>query len=487
LYRVGQRLGEAGINVTVENGVSDEGDPWAVFEQVDTGDVIVHIARFDEMLTVVNSASGQSYRGSDFRAITDQMLRDAPTALPRGSTDGKVVIHPRTVLTAFVAAAVVLTELVRGTNPAQADQHEAAIATPNPESLFSQAISRLLARESSANLAGAGAAVGLGAWSVASIATGFAARGDDLAEAPDEVSVQAAARIVGIADAFMMSESAGISPSDGQRMDFQTVSSSSGSSLRPAARSETTIDLDADVVVEAGAAGGRMGPDFHAQHALEIGDAVLGPRDLMHSVSITWRPPSGSAEAVVAGDVTSASRERGDVVGAAAEIFDIRFTVAEKTLISKALVFAEEPGASELVAFTRHADSRDNVLVGGDWELIDDEIGGLKDPDPVTKADNAPHTTERASVPTKDYVAHFAVDGYGHFIFTDGRSDVFVVGKGSSVIENFRFGEDIIFVDGFGPSDQSWFKSVTSFGDDIQIIGVDGSRIWLVDAFVGAP
>jgi hypothetical protein len=153
LYRVSDRLGEAGLRVVVDSGLSDEGEPWAVFEQCDTGDVIVHIARIDGELVVVNAITNQVYRGANFRSVTDQMLRDAPLAMPREPAHSNVVIHPRAVLTAFVAAAVVLTEMVRGIDPAHAAEDGdvlRAAAASHGGGGFTHFLSRLLSRDGSA-------------------------------------------------------------------------------------------------------------------------------------------------------------------------------------------------------------------------------------------------------------------------------------------------------------------------------------------------
>lgn len=44
LRRVANVLREAGLCVETESGVTDEGDPWFVFADTESGDVIAHIA-----------------------------------------------------------------------------------------------------------------------------------------------------------------------------------------------------------------------------------------------------------------------------------------------------------------------------------------------------------------------------------------------------------------------------------------------------------
>jgi len=147
LYRVRDRLSQSGLSVCVEVGLSDEAEPWAVFVQSETGDVFVHIARIDGEMVVVNTAHDTVYRGRDFRAITDQMMQEAPLALPRhAGGDGKVVMHPRAVFTAFVAAAVVLAEFARSIEPAHAAD-DAAPVLADAKGGFSVLLDRLLSRE----------------------------------------------------------------------------------------------------------------------------------------------------------------------------------------------------------------------------------------------------------------------------------------------------------------------------------------------------
>ena len=155
LYRVCEHLGQAGIRVLVDTGLSDENEPWAVFEQCETGDVVVHIARIDGELIISNGISGQVYRGASFRALTDQMLADAPLALPRFGRDSNVVMHPRVVLTAFVAATVVLAELARGTNTAEAAESGGKSGEPVSDPSILDVLSRLITRDQS-HLSGPG-------------------------------------------------------------------------------------------------------------------------------------------------------------------------------------------------------------------------------------------------------------------------------------------------------------------------------------------
>lgn len=178
LYRVCEHLGQAGIRVIIDTGLSDEGEPWAVFEQCETGDVVVHIARIDGELIVSNGVSGEIYRGANFRALTSQMLEGAPLALPRFGAGSNVVMHPRVVLTAFVAATVVLAELARSTGAAEAREAQAKAAEVAPDGSAVDILSRLMSRDQAQLLASAqssSTAVSIGLAAAAAYAAQLAA------------------------------------------------------------------------------------------------------------------------------------------------------------------------------------------------------------------------------------------------------------------------------------------------------------------------
>ena len=127
LYRVRDRLCAAGLDVEVEAGVTDEGDPWFVYVQAGTDNVVVHIARIDSEIHVINCVTGGTYTGTSFREVSDRMLEDAPLALStqvrRGSN---VVLHPSAFLTAFVAAAIMLIDLLEHGRAEAATHHDDA-------------------------------------------------------------------------------------------------------------------------------------------------------------------------------------------------------------------------------------------------------------------------------------------------------------------------------------------------------------------------
>ena len=105
-YRVSDIMAQAGLEVESESGVSDEGEPWFVFVRSDTGDVIAHFAIIDGTFIAVSSVTQDLYRGTDIRDLINQLVERHPMMTPPAS-NGKVVLHPSILLTAFVAAAFV--------------------------------------------------------------------------------------------------------------------------------------------------------------------------------------------------------------------------------------------------------------------------------------------------------------------------------------------------------------------------------------------
>jgi hypothetical protein len=108
-YRAVELLKQAGLNTEVDSGVTDEGDPWFVFMKPDTGDVIAHFAQIDGRFIAVSSLNQEVYKGGDIRSIVDQMLERHPLLLPQNRNSGRLMLHPTAALSAFLAAAFILT------------------------------------------------------------------------------------------------------------------------------------------------------------------------------------------------------------------------------------------------------------------------------------------------------------------------------------------------------------------------------------------
>ncbi|BAT57585.1 hypothetical protein GJW-30_1_00092 [Variibacter gotjawalensis] len=156
LYRVLHFLIDAGLPVSLNFGKTDEEEPWAVFENDETGDVLVQIARLDGSIVVVNSQFKKVYRGNSLRNITDQILADHNGVSRNKATN--VIYLPSAVLTAFVASAVLISDVFG--NISKADAAEAERNKSGGDVSVKEAINRAVAREQSAQ----NTAVGSLAW-----------------------------------------------------------------------------------------------------------------------------------------------------------------------------------------------------------------------------------------------------------------------------------------------------------------------------------
>lgn len=101
-YRAEASLGRAGVSVETDRGLSDEGDPWLVFCRVDTGDVILHIARLDGEYIVASPALGSCARGRDFRSLMEALIESYPVVIAKAPGCGKLLIYPAGLLIVLV-------------------------------------------------------------------------------------------------------------------------------------------------------------------------------------------------------------------------------------------------------------------------------------------------------------------------------------------------------------------------------------------------
>ena len=102
-YRVEASLVRANIEIETDRGRSDEGDPWFVFCNAKTGEIIVHFARFDGTYVVASPALDGCARGCDFRALIEAQIASHPLIIPKSASGGKLFIHPAALLIVLVA------------------------------------------------------------------------------------------------------------------------------------------------------------------------------------------------------------------------------------------------------------------------------------------------------------------------------------------------------------------------------------------------
>jgi hypothetical protein len=104
-YRVEAALLQSGLRVSLDRGVTDEGDPWFVFCRAEDDEVIVHFARIDGRYLISAPGFGGNVTGRDFRALVRDMVDRNPVLRPARREDN-VTIHPSALLVMLVASAL---------------------------------------------------------------------------------------------------------------------------------------------------------------------------------------------------------------------------------------------------------------------------------------------------------------------------------------------------------------------------------------------
>ncbi|MEM9761965.1 MAG: hypothetical protein AAF968_05560, partial [Pseudomonadota bacterium] len=113
LARVERLVLGAGLQVEIDDGETEDGDPWRVFCSAATGDVIIHIARIDGVYLLDCPALPEPVKGRSLTDCAERFLADtrlvAPAALlgtrhagikrdDPGSTGAKLYVHPSALL-----------------------------------------------------------------------------------------------------------------------------------------------------------------------------------------------------------------------------------------------------------------------------------------------------------------------------------------------------------------------------------------------------
>ena len=72
-YRAVDILKRANLDIEVDSGVTDEGEPWFVFVRSEDGEVLAHFAQIDGQFVAVSSMKHEVYKGSCIREIVDKI------------------------------------------------------------------------------------------------------------------------------------------------------------------------------------------------------------------------------------------------------------------------------------------------------------------------------------------------------------------------------------------------------------------------------
>ncbi|MBB98722.1 MAG: hypothetical protein CML67_04180 [Rhodobacteraceae bacterium] len=110
LFRVKRLLDAAGVPNEIDRGITDEGDPWFLFCDAN-GDVFIHLCRLDGVYVLDSPNINAPLRGRDFNALIEEFTArkvtgEAATSdtqrVVRLERNGKVFLHPSTMLAALV-------------------------------------------------------------------------------------------------------------------------------------------------------------------------------------------------------------------------------------------------------------------------------------------------------------------------------------------------------------------------------------------------
>jgi hypothetical protein len=104
-YRVENALIQAGMRVTTEQGLTDEGEPWFIFCRTIDNEPVVHFARIDGQYVIVSEAFDAPVKGHDFHAMILSLLRRHRLNSTPTVSNSNVFVHPAALLIAVVGVA----------------------------------------------------------------------------------------------------------------------------------------------------------------------------------------------------------------------------------------------------------------------------------------------------------------------------------------------------------------------------------------------
>ena len=108
LYRCMEMLAKAGVPYEATFGITDEGDPWLIFENPETDEVAVHIARIGGDFIAYSEPTDEVLQAGDFRSLLNQMVeaRRQEAAMSTGNVY-HLVANAVTGFAIFVATALI--------------------------------------------------------------------------------------------------------------------------------------------------------------------------------------------------------------------------------------------------------------------------------------------------------------------------------------------------------------------------------------------
>lgn len=136
-HHAASTLRSTGLPITIDRGVTDEGEPWFVVLREDTGDVIAHLARTDGSYALICPPLNIEVQGRSFDELLKALSKiyDCPSGSTRGfDASSRVLMHPSAMLIAIISAVYGMTA---AGHDAQAAPLDALfdIGLPNADSL----------------------------------------------------------------------------------------------------------------------------------------------------------------------------------------------------------------------------------------------------------------------------------------------------------------------------------------------------------------
>ena len=488
LYRIADQLTQFGFPVSLQTGLSEENDPWAVFERDSTSDVVVHVARIDGELIIADVVRDRIYRGLNFRSLADKLLAEAPLTLPRAEDRSNVVLHPRMVMIAFVAAAFVLSDFTKPTVVKVGELEGDADAVP-PEEAAQNLVDKYSGRDGP---------VGMGGAQVAALTAGLYALSlhlvQDIAKNNVEVSENTEQ---GQSNLFQKA----VYTQDTQELQFDIPVALNAQELTDKSLVQgLSIESDADVTDVM-----RFGLDDDTnlvapsvavasmvQDVTMLKTVVAASKHAFYEKEFSQESVSDQPDA----DPSATSSSEPSATSSADPSADPSATSSSDPSADPSATSSSEPSTRDISAAEVLDLVVSSVTVMKIPVLRYDDIG---EGDVVVKASKlAPSLVDVSEMPSNSFSPLLktgsqldtALNPNDHYVLinelsqsiylTSDLTDVLVYDGGDIEVYGFEFGKDqIAFTESFTPRD--WLETVSVVGRDVLLVGQGGS-VTLFDA-----
>lgn len=107
-YRAHRLLTDQGICFGIDQGVSDDGDPWFVFFDFDTHDVFLHLARFDGRCLLVCEQLGLNLTATSVSEVVRRFEAEVRELVNVRRSSGNVIAHPATKIITSISVIFLL-------------------------------------------------------------------------------------------------------------------------------------------------------------------------------------------------------------------------------------------------------------------------------------------------------------------------------------------------------------------------------------------